>query len=296
MGLWLAEKEPSVRAPTLARYTEQCRAGIIPFFQTYEEITEATVASYTSLRLKKVRGQTVNRELTVLRQFLEWSRRQGLREHPLPIDSVPPRMKGTPHKNGSHKVVELSPEQVAALIAALPEVPPRGKAPARDFMPVVFETGLRYGTVAQLATPKHFTLGEASLTITKTIDKAGFARVLPITAKAQAALERHAQTRGLIFGRVDIRIALKRAAAAIGLPPEDARHVSHHDFRHARLTEMADSMELTTAAYLALHKNVTTTIRYVHPRERKAKAALDALSRRETDTRADTAQSAEGGE
>lgn len=277
-ALWLAEHESRVQRTTLDRYEEQVRLHLVPFFHTYEEITDATVQSYIAFRLKKVTAQTVNRELTVLRQFLRWSHLQGFREHGLEVPSAPHRAAGTPHKNGGQRTVELSPEQARALIDALPETTPRGKAPARDFMRVVFETGLRYGTVSRLEAPTHYRRGLAELTITKSIDKAKYGRTLPLTPLAREALDRHTPKRGLIFGRVDLRAALRAAAKAVGLPDEDHAHLSYHDFRHARLTELGAVADLPTMAYLAGHRHVTTTNRYVHPHRRKAEMALAAIS------------------
>jgi hypothetical protein len=48
-----------------------------------------------------------------------------------------------------------------------------------------------------------------------------------------------------------------------------------YDFRHARLTDLVSrSGDLTGVAYLAGHKNVTTTNRYVHPSRRAAERVL----------------------
>ncbi|MEM1417444.1 MAG: tyrosine-type recombinase/integrase [Myxococcota bacterium] len=277
-ALWLAEHEARIKPPTLKRYAEQVRLHIVPFFETYEEITDATVQSFIAYRLKNVKAATVNRELTVLRQFLRWSQLHGFREHALAVPSAPQRAAGTKHKNGGQRTVELSPEQVAALLEALPEVTPRGKAPARDFVRVVYETALRYRTVAELEAPRHYRKGRSELVVTDDIDKAGYGRTLPLTPRAREALDRHAPRRGLVFGRVDLRAAFKAAGRAVGLPEEDVPHLSFHDFRHARLTEIGGVADLPTTAFIAGHKHVTTTSRYVHPHRRKAEAALAALA------------------
>lgn len=46
------------------------------------------------------------------------------------------------------------------------------------------------------------------------------------------------------------------------------------DFRHARLTDLVHSQDLTGVAYLAGHKHVTTTNRDVHPNKRAAERVL----------------------
>lgn len=84
---------------------------------------------------------------------------------------------------------------------------------------------------------------------------------------------------GLIFGGHPYREVLKRAAVSAGLEDDRAHHVSNHDFRHAALTRLASrSNNLAGGAYLAGHKQVTTTARYVHGAERHVRQVLLSLT------------------
>ncbi len=111
--------------------------------------------------------------------------------------------------------------------------------------------------------------------MTAEIDKARFARDVPLSAEAMAALETVAPKSGLIFGEHDYRDILEKAAEV--LSPEKRATFTQYDLRHGRLTHLAETGNLTGAAYLAGHKRVSTTDRYVRPGRRAAERALAAV-------------------
>src|SRR5690606_35263390 len=76
----------------------------------------------------------------------------------------------------------------------------------------------------------------------------------------------------------DYRWQLAKAALSV-LPPSKARTFTGYDFRHARLTELAEQGNLTGTAYLAGHKRVTTTAIYVRPGLRAGERALEQAER-----------------
>jgi len=82
--------------------------------------------------------------------------------------------------------------------------------------------------------------------------------------------------RGLIFGRHDYRGQLKKAAKGVLAPAELATFAAY-DFRHARITDLAEQGHLTGAAYIAGHKKVSTTDLYARPNRRAAERALEAV-------------------
>jgi integrase/recombinase XerC len=177
------------------------------------------------------------------------------------------------------RVVELEAEEVAAILAHLPERGRGGSRP-RAFYELMWETGLRTGTLARLSVPEDFERGRRVLTIRDEIDKARFGRELPLTARAVTVLDAVAPKRGLVFGQRDLRDALRRAARAAGLSAERAARISNHAFRHARATHLASRTDnLVGVAYLLGHKHLTTTAIYARPRQREARSVLRAVAR-----------------
>ena len=64
--------------------------------------------------------------------------------------------------------------------------------------------------------------------------------------------------RGLTFGCHDYRSELKKAAQGV-LTPADLANFAAYDFRHARVTELAEQGHLTGAAFNVGHRKVSTT-------------------------------------
>jgi hypothetical protein len=56
-------------------------------------------------------------------------------------------------------------------------------------------------SIARLSVPTHWRPGARAMNITADIDKARFARELPLTPRAVDVLERCAPKQGLVFGR-----------------------------------------------------------------------------------------------
>ena len=134
------------------------------------------------------------------------------------------------------------------------------------------ETGLRPETLDLLRVPEHFAPGARTLKISAEIDKNRWARDLPLSPRALAVLVAIAPKGGLIFERTANGNAkryiedFKAAVLACGLPKETAPY----DLRHACGTHGVEASggNLAGVAYLLGHKQVTTTNRYVHSKER----------------------------
>jgi len=251
-----------------------------PYFKTIGEVSQATTANYIRQRLGVVKKTTVTKELSALRGFLAWYEEQGYVEDPPVVPKPPRRALGTPfavRRRG--KPTELTREQVLAVINRLPEYSASKRVspfPVRGRFVVAYETALRPATLDALSVPQHFTKGAASLTITDEIDKARYGRSLPLSEEARAALDAIVPERGLIFGCHDYRDQLKKAAEGV-LTPADLATFAAYDFRHARITELAEQGHLTGAAFIAGHKKVSTTDHYARPNRRGADRALKAV-------------------
>lgn len=284
---WLADIDSTIDPETAGLYRLHVRTHLAPHFgDDPHQIKSESIASYGRARLRVVKRTTLQKERSTLRGLLDWCEEQGILAEPIAMPKLPKRALGTAHNQRRRgKATELSPEECAKIIAALPQwTRPRGEQasfPVRARFIVAWETALRPATLDALSVPEHYSRGSETLVITDEIDKARFGRVLPLTAAARAALDsicRPGHT-GLIFGEHDYRWQLAKAAKAAALPPAKARTFTGYDFRHSRLTELAEGGNLTGTAYLAGHKRVTTTAIYVRPGLRAGERALEQAER-----------------
>jgi len=286
-GAWLASMETEKRPATIEIWTGYVQAHWLKFFRSPAElVSERMLARYVEERLRKVTASTVRKECSGLQTFLRWCARPSVGYlHEAPKVPRPDRdAKGRRAKQ--HMRVDLTREQMEALIAALPEhVRAREEGeparPCRALFRVLAETGLRIGTLYRLEAPRDYRHGASQLLVRDEADKAGWGRTLPLTEAARAALDSVVPESGPIFEPIDMRAQLEQAAIAIGIEPHVARHLGHHDFRHARATELVDAgASLTGTAYLLGHKRLSTTDGYLHGRHAAAVAALAAADGR----------------
>ncbi len=106
---------------------------------------------------------------------------------------------------------------------------------------------------------------------------------MPLAPAARAALDLAAEVLGDKGGRLfdaeerSLRDSLKAAVRACGLQD---RRISVYDFKQTRLTIDANSgAPLPGVAYLAGHKSIATTAKYIQSGEAAAGAVLAALNR-----------------
>jgi integrase len=191
------------------------------------------------------------------------------------MPAIPFTVTGVRATGRKREPVPLSEGDVEKILLELPE---RSRArPVRDFVTLLWETGLRPVTIARLSVPEHYRARSKTLRVAREIDKGRFDRVLDLSPRAVAALSRHARG-GLMFGVVDCRVSL-RDAAIRALGKAKGSRVTVYDFRHGRITGwLEDSPNLPGVQYLAGHKHASTTARYVHPSREAAREVL-ALAR-----------------
>ncbi len=179
--------------------------------------------------------------------------------------------------------LELTEPQIEAVLKELPEWRTTRRTPTpfpvRARFTFAWETSLRPGTLDLLRAPDDYRKGDTTLTIRDEADKARFGRRLPLTPRARAVLDSICPDVGLIFGCHNYGGLLREAARRAKLPGDLAEKISPYDFRHSRLTNLAEhTTNLAGIAFLAGHKNVTTTNRYIRPSERAALEVLQAAS------------------
>jgi integrase len=301
-GAWLSAMANKKRPATLEIWEMYARAHFGPFFRNDAAALcdERQVARYIEKRLREVCASTVRKECSAIQSLLNWcaSPAVGHLEKAPRVPRPDRDAKGTRAQTVVR--VDLTAAQAEALIEALPEYVRAAeeggpRRPCRAFFRVLWETGLRCGTLWRLEAPHDFYRGARELVIRDEADKAAYGRTLPLTPAARAALDSVCPKRGELFPEVDYRAQLEKAALAIGIAPHLASHVSHHDFRHGRTTHLLDEGgSLTGVGYLVGHKRATTTDGYAHARRSAAVEAL-ALSGHQTGHQpAETTKPAEG--
>jgi integrase len=153
------------------------------FGETIDRIDSPALARFLAVRLGQVTRSTVKKELWGLRSFVTWlvEVAQLIPTMP-PFPKVPKRATGVRVGRQREKAVELTVEQKDALISTLSAV----SRPRYEFMR---ETGLRPETIDKLKEPEHYVRGSGVLKITADIDKARYARTVPISERARAILD-----------------------------------------------------------------------------------------------------------
>ncbi len=282
---WIASIESSLDRETVDAYARYYNAHFAPFFPSVESITAAKVGDYVRARLRVVLAKTVKKERGALKQLAEFA---GLQTHDWP--TIGKKTTGTRNKHAGKGRVDLSPDEVTRILAALPErrrsrgdnarLAKRGVGtctaghPVRARYVLMYETSLRPETLDLLSVPEHYTKGATHLTIADEIDKARFGRQVPLTSTARAALEAIAPDAGPIFGRFRNPKTLRNAARAAGLDEGRASRITPYDFRRARLTHLAESGALAAAQWMAGHKKISTTAIYARGSLRAAEEAI----------------------
>ena len=267
---WLTELLPTHDRGTVASYATTVESHWLRFFSGLHDVTEDRARAYMLTRLQRVRAVTVRKELSQLRNFVQWAAERGLMP-PTTIPSVPKRTTGTAFsKRRRVAAPELTKAEVEALLAALPEWSTSRKVerfPVRSRFVVAYETGLRPELLDQLSVPQHYRKGWTKLVVAPEADKQRWAREVAITDRARQALDSVCPKAGLVFGAHDYRWHLRRAAEA-ALPPEKAEAFCGAHLRSARATHWLDAgAPLTAVQYGLGHKRLETTARYVRAQQ-----------------------------
>jgi len=285
-------------ATTRKAWRDYARSHFLPFFGSAEKVTESGCAEYRRQRLGKVIAATVRHELTALRNFVAFLALPdiGVLAEPFEITGVPKRALGTAHPVRRRTSADpVSPEQVLAIIALLPEWAGRKGPPNRWHPPLIvrqrkykvrrypvrarfefaYETGLRPSTLDKLSVPEHYEPGAEMLRLTDEADKNRWGREIPLTARAKEILEAVAPPVGLIFGKHDYRPHIKAAAEQV-LPTEMAKRFAGSHLRSAFTThELERGKNILGIQYRVGHKLLSTTSRYAKPSLRAAMETID---------------------
>jgi integrase len=281
-GEWLAEATSRLREKTVATY-EVYLLLLGKTFETLADCTTPSMERFISRRLSEVQAQTLRKEMAVLRSVLQFSHGRGwMRDMPF-VPNLPKRAKGTRFKLRRRVSADaLSPEEIEALLAALPDWSTSKKIkqpfPIRARFVVGYDQAMRPELLSRLEVPLNWSKGRTGIWVPSEHDKTGRERTIPLTERSIAALEGVAPESGLLFGDHDYRPAMRKAAEA-ALPEHKAKRFCGQHLRSAGLTHLAE-MSLVGAQSVGGHARVSTTALYVRPSERAAAEVIDMASRK----------------
>lgn len=288
VALWLAS-DSTIGARTVSTWTVY-GGHWREKWESLVHVTDVTIQEYRNARLRIVLADTIRKELSALRRFLEWCLDNAYLSREILVCAVPRKASGTRfEKRRRRSAPELSPEQIEGILAALPEWAAMGtrkttvhRAPNRFAVRarfiVAYETGLRPSFLDELRVPDHYRKGSTEVTILVEVDKNQYQRQVPLTERAREALDSVCPDIGLVFGKHDYRIPIGRAAAKV-LPPEKAAIFTSAHFRSAQATHTLEATgNIPGAMHLFGWTQVATASRYAKPSQR---AAEDAIRQRE---------------
>jgi integrase len=234
---WIIAIEPELGRKTGTTYTVYAKHWC-EFFETIGRVTTGNISNYGRKRLGSVTRATVSKELSAFRRFLLWAFDEGMLREVPEVRMPSKKALGVKHAQGRKAPTHLSPEQVEAILAALPV---KGRARGgkelliRDYFTFCYETALRPDGTLDHLEERDFT--PAGLHIRPELDKNRWERTVPLSERAATILGRIAKgepTRPF-FGDRDRRDAWRKAAIK-ALGPELGKKANPYDLKHARVT------------------------------------------------------------
>ena len=277
LGEWLAE----VYDTRSKEWARTCEVYSSAYWQTrwtmLVDITNGSIRKYISQRSRsrtkkgtKLSPVSLSKELSALRRFLKWCKRMDY------IQELP--SWEAPEVVSDFEPVCLTKEEVKALLAELPTKEKHfRRMPCREFFIVMWATSFRTGTLARLLWDD-VDLKKGAIAVRASADKKRHKRTVPLTQAAIDALKSMSPGVGLVFGVHDFRASLRSAAERAGIDKKDAARLTNHSIRHSRLTHLAsNSKNIAAIQHMAGHKDLASTMRYVHGSEENARALLDEV-------------------
>jgi hypothetical protein len=257
----------------------------VDHFERLSAVSARTCASYMKARLKVVQPRTVTMELGTLERFLRWCEKHAFLKRHVVVPRVPSGTVPTRRVRRRAAAPDLTLAQVRSLIAALPELSDAtntDRFPVRAYFLVLYETALPPATLERLSSPEHYAKGRRSLSMTKDIDRGRWARDVPLSARARAALDRIIDHPGLIFGKHDYRAHLRAAAdKVLGGGAGETLTASH--LRSARIRHLVEKTgHVAGVRWLTGLKQNRTVQKHASatPTQRDAERMLRALEGR----------------
>lgn len=230
-------------------------------------LTASMVAAHRDERLKSVKGETVRRELTVLRHCIEIARKEWgvpfignpVRQITLPC---PSKVRGQRLPQGAE----------ASLMSALT----RTRAwYLRPFIILAIETGMRRGEILALQWSDVDFVSRIAVLETS---KNGYRRTVPLTPKAIEILNELSRRGENVFPvkANAVRLAWERLRKRAGLT-----EVKMHSMRHEAISRMFEiGLTIPEVSVVSGHRTLSCLQRYTHLKPENVAAKLARLSER----------------
>ncbi|MGA2272751.1 MAG: tyrosine-type recombinase/integrase [Bryobacteraceae bacterium] len=254
-----------------------------------DSITTEAVGAFVALRKgTNVQISSINRELQALRRMFHLAQEWGKVEKALPT------VRMIPGENHRERVLTAE-EETLYFAGAKSEAMNRHMDASllSDVASILLDCGLRPEECFRLR-PENVRDGKIEIQYGKT-DNAR--RRIPMTPRVQAILDmRLSKTNGSewVFpaptrsGHMEPSTLKKQHAKAIEQATAILRNATKREdvefqgfelytLRHTCLTRWAPHMDPWTLAYLAGHRDMNITKRYVHPQEQTIRAAMDRV-------------------
>lgn len=205
---------------------------------------------------------TVNRKLAALRTMMRMGHQRGI-------------VKTLPHfsmeREPEHRMRVLSDDEVAAVINQMGE-------PYNDMVSVLVDTGMRVGELLKLdwnGVSIHPTSGDVHIRGTK----GGRPRMVPLTARARAAIERQRTWPAGPFVRITydaLEHQWSMVRKAMGMI--DDKEFVLHALRHTCASRLVrNGVSLQVVKEWLGHRDFSTTLRYAHLDQSALRNAMGAL-------------------
>ncbi|MTD92854.1 tyrosine-type recombinase/integrase [Hyphomicrobium sp. xq] len=274
-----AEEGDEANEKTIDGFVAMCRTGV---FATSSFRSKGKGKKYGA---RKNSNATINRKLDVLKKALRLAFEFKALEA-MPAFPVRPA-------EGNKKIRFYSDEEEAALLSGLQDgvedpttKDPDGWLEAYDQMCILIDVGVRWGELFGLQSAD-FHKGRREVLV-RGIEDSGqqnddLDRVVPLTDRAFAILARRcklgANGKPFMLNYDGLSYRFDKVKDAMGLKHD--KRFTLHTARHTFCSRLAQNeVDVGVIQRLAGHKNIATTMRYVHFKTRNLRAAIDAVERR----------------
>ncbi len=275
LSTWLVEVEERKSAGWHASLELYSSTHWLSRWSRLEDLTSDSIQRYISERLRapgtkgrKLSPVTLAKELSGLSSFLKWcKRRKYLAELP---------RWDAPEAISDYEAPYLTSADMDLVLMCMHtrETHPK-RHPIREYFTVMWATSFRRGTMSRLRW-SDVDLHARTITVRPSADKKRNGRVIPLSDRAAVALDSLAPGVGLVFGHRDYRTSLRESAALAGV--SGAHRLGTHAVRHGRLTDLAErTQNIAGIQHMAGHKDLASTMRYVHGSLDNARAMLTDL-------------------
>lgn len=266
--------ERGLAALSLAAYRQDLRQFSRAVGEPGLPVSRAQIMDFLAARLRQGAAvSSVTRQVSCLRQFFAWAKRQGLQnDNPMVDLQAPAGIRRLPHL--------LSENEVRRLLAQPAADTPLGLRD-RAILEMLYATGMRVSELVELD------LARLNLVrgLVRVIGKGGRERLVPLGEPAQLATERwlkqgraglgpvgnrvFVSRRGLPLSRQAVWQRIRRHARDCGIVGD----IHPHRLRHSFATHLLDhGADLRAVQMLLGHADLATTQIYTHVSRSRLKA------------------------